>query len=225
MAIRAFRVITAVGLAGGIGVAVAGAHLSSAAASPTGHVEATGQPRAAEAVVKGDAWVDFTLGREAVRRFTIDVSGHPYKIVNGRFVLGAARGTVTWDHHMLQGPDAGKHFYGTIDVDYVMTGGPVAVISGKARDAVSGGRKGDRVSLTVYDSPQGNAFDRVGFSWGAADPACVPIGLAPAPFAQVMSFDGLQGGYTVKHAELPALDGLTQEPKTPHPCPKPKPRH
>jgi hypothetical protein len=168
--------------------------------------------------VHGDAWVDFSIGREAVRRFTIDAHGNPYKIVDGRMVVGDAHGTVTFDHHMLQGPDAGKDFYGHIDVDYLMTGGPVAVVSGIVREGVSGAPAGSRVSLSVYASPKGHRFDRVGFSWGVVDPRCVPIGLAPAPFAPVVRFNGFLGGYTVTPAELPSMDGFQGGAPGPAPC-------
>jgi hypothetical protein len=202
-----------VALAGAVGISatvgLAGGDEPAAAATPT----------VREAVVRGDAWVDYSLGREAVRRFTIDVRGNPYEIVNGDMVVGAARGTVTFDHHMLEGPDAGKHFYGTIDADYVMTGGPVAVISGTSRDGVAGAPAGSRVAVSVYDSPQGDRFDRIGFSWGAVDPRCVPIGLAPAPFAPVIRHDGYRGGFRVKHAELPSTDGFTGEQPPPPVCP------
>lgn len=206
--------IVALAAATGVGVGTigfAGGDVPAAADAPTGP----------EAVIRGDAWVDYSLGREAVRRFTIDVRGNAFKIVNGDLVVGAARGTVTYDHYLLHGPDAGKHNYGAIDVDYVMTGGPVAVVSGISRDGVSGAPAGSRVAVSIYDSPKGDRFDRIGFSWGAVDPRCVPIGLAPAPFAPVLRYDGYLGGFRVKHAELPSTDGFNGEQPDPPVCADP----
>jgi hypothetical protein len=147
--------------------------------------------------------VDYSLGREAVRRFTIDVRGNPYRIVDGDLVQGDAHGTVTFDHYF---PDTDQHNYGTIDVDYLMTGGPVAVISGITRRELPGVPVGSRAAISVYDGPDG---DQLGFSWGAVDGRCMPMGFAPAPFTRVVPFQGLRGDYRVRHAELPSLDGLT----------------
>ena len=53
------------------------------------------------------------------------------------------------------------------------------------------------------------------------DPRCVPIGLAPAPFAPVIRYDGFLEGFTVKHAELPSLAGATEFPDDLTPCSTP----
>lgn len=187
-------------------VAGAVAVLPSAAAEE--HARYEGSART-EAVVRGDAWIDYSLGREAVRRFTIDVRGNPYKIVDGKLVQGDARGTVVYDHYF---PDRDQHNYGTIDIDYVMTGGPVAVLSGLTRQETGGTPAGSRVSISVYDSPDGRRHDRLGFSWGAVDGRCMPTGFGPAPFTRVIRFDGFLGDFRVRHAELPSADGLTEGP-------------
>ncbi|WP_155884714.1 hypothetical protein [Actinomadura flavalba] len=161
------------------------------------------RPPVKEGHVAGDAWVRFSADpQNPLRRFVFDAHGHPFKVAGGKVVFGAARGTVRFDH-----PEpGGKHNWGTVNVDYVMTGGPVAVVSGTSAGDLW--PKGARMTFTVYDDPRGDRHDRVGFSWGVLDHRCTQMDGGPAPFAPYVS----GRGYTVRHAELPTAPEGTQGP-------------
>jgi len=179
--------------------------------------------KAKEAHVTGDAWVKFPADREyPYRRFIVDVNGNPWKIVDGKLVMGAARGTVRFDHYspdVAGGPS--KHHWGSIKVDYVMATGPVAIVSGINEDPDQEPNM-RRANLTFYQSPHGHRFDRMGFSWGVVNPACHQMGTGPAPFSPASA--GPDGhwlrGYTVKDAPLPVpatWEGI-QPPDNPPNC-------
>jgi hypothetical protein len=167
-----------------------------------------------ESHVTGDAWVSFSLDPgNPLRRFIFDAHGSPYKVVDGRLVMGDARGTVRINHPAPDPDGVVRDHWSSVDVDYVMTGGPVAVVSGTS----TGGPyfpKGTRMAFTVYDDPRGDRFDRMGFSWGAIDGRCLRMGLAPAPFATYHSGPG----YRVKAAALPAVPENVQPPADPPAC-------
>jgi hypothetical protein len=179
---------------------------SSAPAAPTA--------RAKEGRVTGDAWVSFSIEPgNPLRRFIFDAHGNPYKFVDGKMVVGDAHGTVRFNH---PGPDLDgvvRDHWGTVDVDYMMTSGPVAVVSGTSTGNVAF-PKGVRMSFSVYDDPRGRRFDRMGFSWGVVDGRCHRMGMAPAPFTAYSSGPG----YVVRAAELPAVPANAQSPADPPAC-------
>ena len=155
--------------------------------------------RRTEGHVTGDAWISFSLDPgNPLRRFIVDAHGNPYKVVGNKLVWGDARGTIRFNHPIPDGEGGTKDHWGAIEVDYVMTAGPVAVVSGKSTGNI-GFPKGMRLSVSVYDDPRGRRFDRIGFSWGVIDPSCIPLGLAPAPFTTYDSGPG----YAVRSAPLP----------------------
>lgn len=179
--------IAAAAVLGGVALAAGGSALAADGAAA--------KPR--QAHVTGDAWVKFSLDpQNPLRRFVFDAHGAPFKVVDGKLVIGgAAHGTVKYFH-----PDGkGGGLWGTVKVDYVMTGGPVAVVSGTVAKGPED--KGTRKSFSVYSDPRGHKYDRMGFSWGALDDRCTQQDSAPAPFNSYASGKG----YTVKHAELPKI--------------------
>jgi hypothetical protein len=198
-----------------LAAAVVGAGLTVVgSAGPSQEASATVTQRQ-EGHVTGDAWVSFSLDPgNPLRRFVVDAHGNPYKVVGNKVVWGDARGTIKFDHPEPDGNGGVKHHWGSIAVDYVMTAGPVAVISGTSTGNIAF-PKGMRLSVSVYDDPRGRRFDRLGFSWGVIDPSCVPSGLAPAPFTKYESGKG----YTVRSAELPAVSPGVEAPDPMVPCP------
>jgi hypothetical protein len=170
--------------------------------------------RAKEGRVTGDAWVSLSIDTgNPLRRFIFDAHGNPYKFVDGKMEWGDAHGTVRFNH---PGPDPDgvvRDHWGTVDVDYVMTSGPVAVVSGTSTGNVAF-PKGVRMSFSVYDDPRGRRFDRMGFSWGVVDGRCHRMGMAPAPFTAYSSGPG----YVVTAAELPAVPANAQQPADPPAC-------
>ncbi|WP_433330771.1 hypothetical protein [Spirillospora sp. CA-294931] len=177
--------------------------------------------KAKESHVTGDAWVKFPGDPETpYRRFIVDVHGGPWKIVDGKMEWGAARGTIRFNHFAPDKPGGpSKDHWGSIKVDYVMAGGPVAVVSGIRQDGVDANQK--RGTLTFYQSPLGHKHDRMGFSWGIVNPQCQQMGTGPAPFSPASA--GPDGrwlkGYTVKDGGIPLPDDPNvQPPENPPNC-------
>ncbi|MCP2335648.1 hypothetical protein [Actinomadura rupiterrae] len=183
-----------------------------ATALSAGTASAT-EPVPKESSLVGDAWVHFPADPEnPFRRFIVNVHGNPWRIVDGRLVIGAARGTVDIDHYA-----GGEHTWVKIKADYIMATGPIAVISGLWQDARDPNKQ--RATLTFYQSPQGHRFDRVGFSWGVVNEQCQQMGTGPAPFSPAAP--GPDGhwlkGYTIKPAPI-ALPTKFLPPKDPSDC-------
>ncbi|GAA4623991.1 hypothetical protein GCM10023196_022490 [Actinoallomurus vinaceus] len=167
-----------------------------------------------EGHVTGDAWVRFPLDPEnPLRRFIFDAHGNAFRFDGKKMIMGAAHGTVRFDHPIPDSNGVIRHYWGTVKVDYVMTAGPVAVVSGTSKGVI-GETDGTRMAFSVYADPRGHRYDRMGFSWGAVDGRCLRMGLAPAPFT---TYDSGKG-YTVKHAELPAVPKDAEPPADPPPC-------
>ncbi|MEV5750268.1 hypothetical protein AB0L00_20810 [Actinoallomurus sp. NPDC052308] len=167
-----------------------------------------------EGHVTGDAWVKYSLDpQNPLRRFVFDAHGNAFRFDGKQMVMGAAHGTVRFDHPVPQPDGTVRHYWGTVRVDYLMTAGPVAVVSGTS-EGVIGEPDGTRMAFSVYADPRGHRYDRIGFSWGAVDGRCLHMGLAPAPFTTYASGKG----YRVRHAELPAVPDGAQPPVDPPPC-------
>ena len=194
---------------------------ASAAAAPAGVAAPATHRAPPSAHVTGDAWVRYPGDLEyPYRRFVVDAHGGPWKIVNNRMVMGDAHGTVRFDHYAPDEPGGPSvDHWGSIKVDYLMTGGPIAVVSGLRQDAdIPANQK--RATLTFYMSPLGHRYDRMGFSWGVVDARCQQMGTGPAPFSPASaSPDGRWlKGYTVKEAPLPIPTGDVEPPAGPPDC-------
>ncbi|MEV0640562.1 Repetin [Streptomyces sp. NPDC050619] len=91
-----------------------------------------------------------------------------------------ATGTFEFSHY-LNGTGA----WAKAEVDCLVTGGKVAVVSGVVTDTNLDEIKGHRVGVTVHDT--GDA-DRVGYSWAATEdmgPADLPRCVSSAPYEKV----------------------------------------
>ncbi len=200
------------------GIAVVGAVGALGAGSAAAQDE--GAEPVKEAHVTGDAWLKYPGDLEyPYRRFVVDAHGGPWKIVDGKVVFGAARGTVRFDHYSPDVPGGPSvHHWGSIKVDYVMAKGPIAIVSGIRQDDVQANEK--RANLTFYQSPRGHRYDQAGFSWGVTLAQCQQMGSGPAPFSMNSSgpFGKWLTGYTVKDAPLPVPEGDFQPPDLPEDC-------
>lgn len=200
----------------------AGLAVTCAAAALTGTAWADSPAKTTkQAHVTGDAWVNYPGDTEyPYRRFVVNAHGQPWKIVDNKVVMGAARGTVHVNHYAPDEPGGpSRDHWFSIKVDYLMTGGPIAVVSGVRQDDVPANRK--RATLTFYQSPLGHRHDRMGFSWGVVHAACQQMGTGPAPFSPASA--GPDGrwlrGYTVRDAPLPIWnDPNIQPPDDPADC-------
>ncbi|AZM47228.1 Repetin [Streptomyces sp. WAC 06738] len=97
-----------------------------------------------------------------------------------------ATGTFRFSHYL-----GGEGAWAEADVDCLVTGGKVAVVSGVITDTDLPGAKGLRVGVTVHD--QGR-HDRLGYSWAATGSPVEDKDLAPcvssAPFEKVKGGTG-----------------------------------
>ncbi|WP_181791026.1 Repetin [Streptomyces phytophilus] len=92
-----------------------------------------------------------------------------------------ATGTFRFSHYLN-----GEGAWAEADVDCLVTGGKVAVVSGVITDTDLPGAKGLRVGVTVHDQGRN---DRLGYSWAATGSPVEDKDLAPcvssAPFEKV----------------------------------------
>ncbi|MFW6721714.1 Repetin [Streptomyces sp. MAR4 CNY-716] len=92
-----------------------------------------------------------------------------------------ASGTFRFSHYLN-----GEGAWAEADVDCLVTGGKVAVVSGVITDTDLPGAKGLRVGVTVHDQGRN---DRLGYSWAATGSPVEDKDLAPcvssAPFEKV----------------------------------------
>ncbi|MQY04729.1 hypothetical protein [Actinomadura macrotermitis] len=181
---------------------------------------AAGGGAAQRSHVTGDAWLRYPGDPQyPFRRFVVDAHGGPFKVVDGKITWGAAHGTIRFDHYAPDRPGGPSvHHWGSVKVDYVMTGGPVAVVSGLRQDDVPANMR--RGTFTFYQDPRGHRYDRMGFSWGLVDPVCQQMGTGPAPFSPASA--GPDGrwlkGYTVKDSRFRLPAGDVQQPDEPPNC-------
>ncbi|MFG3702041.1 hypothetical protein ACGF5C_29715 [Micromonospora sp. NPDC047620] len=184
-----------------VGVALAGT--SGATASATADREPAGTAR-----VTGSGEIRLTFAPDHdVRSFSFDARATPYT----RPMPGAphglptdATGTVRVAHRVA--PD-GTTVRFAARVDCLVTAARTATLTAVVTeaDALAADLVGRRLGFSVYDGP---GRDRVGFSWTVVNADQGPDGqwregsvgtcMAPAPFAPVTD-----GGYQVRHAELP----------------------
>ncbi|MET9567112.1 Repetin [Streptomyces tauricus] len=97
-----------------------------------------------------------------------------------------ATGTFEWSHY-AQGHGA----WAKAEVDCLLTGGKVAVVSGVITDSDLPGAKGKRVGITVHDTGR---HDRLGYSWASVGNPVETVGLpkcvSSAPFEKVKKGTG-----------------------------------
>ncbi|MFD3717000.1 hypothetical protein [Streptomyces sp. NPDC058674] len=172
--------------------------------------------KAAYASVKGSAaFVLPYYPDDDIRSFGFDAQAAPYSRPLPGIPTGLptdARGTVTVSHYSAE---RNKTYTSEGLVDCLVTGPRTATLTAVITKVSDGGPVDDigkRLGFSVYDGGEdkGRSRDRVGLSWsvvnllpsGDAAPAVAPVGtcMAPAAFAPVT-----QGGYTVRHAELPPM--------------------
>lgn len=178
----------------------------SASATPPAASAAPQTPRTASVTGAGDVRLTFAPDRD-VRSFSFDARATPYT----RPMPGApqglptdATGTVRIAHRVAAD---GSTVRFAARVDCLVTAARTATLTAVVTeaDAPVADLVGRRLGFSVYDGP---GHDRVGFSWAVVNADQGPDGqwregsagtcMAPAPFAPVTD-----GGYQVRHAELP----------------------
>ncbi|MFL1904457.1 hypothetical protein ACJWDR_35950 [Streptomyces tauricus] len=97
-----------------------------------------------------------------------------------------ATGTFAWSHYA-----EGHGAWAKAEVDCLLTGGKVAVVSGVITDSDLPGAKGKRVGITVHDTGR---HDRLGYSWASVGNPVETVGLpkcvSSAPFEKVKKGTG-----------------------------------
>ncbi|MDQ0954003.1 hypothetical protein QFZ24_007926 [Streptomyces phaeochromogenes] len=97
-----------------------------------------------------------------------------------------ATGTFEWSHYA-----GGDGAWAKAEVDCLLTGGKVAVVSGVVTDSDLPGAKGKRVGITVHDTGR---QDRLGYSWASTgnpvETKDLPMCVGSAPFEKVKKGTG-----------------------------------
>ncbi|MEV0556347.1 MULTISPECIES: Repetin [unclassified Streptomyces] len=97
-----------------------------------------------------------------------------------------ATGTFEWSHYA-----GGDGAWAKAEVDCLLTGGKVAVVSGVVTDSDLPGAKGKRVGITVHDTGR---QDRLGYSWASTgnpvETKDLPKCVGSAPFEKVKKGTG-----------------------------------
>ncbi|MGW3938978.1 Repetin [Streptomyces phaeochromogenes] len=97
-----------------------------------------------------------------------------------------ATGTFEWSHYA-----GGDGAWAKAEVDCLLTGGKVAVVSGVVTDSDLPGAKGKRVGITVHDTGR---QDRLGYSWASVgnpvETKDLPKCVGSAPFEKVKKGTG-----------------------------------
>ncbi|MEU5342280.1 Repetin [Streptomyces sp. NPDC020766] len=97
-----------------------------------------------------------------------------------------ATGTFEWSHYV-----DGDGAWAKAEVDCLLTGGKVAVVSGVITDSDLPGAEGKRVGITVHDTGR---HDRLGYSWASVgnpvETKDLPKCVGSAPFEKVKKGTG-----------------------------------
>ena len=189
--------------------------VAAATATCTASVATAATARPAPASVTGSAQIRLTFAPDDdVRTFGFDAHARPYSRPLPGLPSGLptdAYGTVTISHRVAAD---GTTVRMEAQVDCLATAPGTATLTaivtradGPVRDHI-----GKRLGLSVYDGGRdgaGHSRDRVGFSWAVVNGVQDDTGewaegkvgtcMGPAPYAPVTA-----GGYTVRHADLPA---------------------
>ncbi|SCK46952.1 MULTISPECIES: hypothetical protein [unclassified Streptomyces] len=193
---------------------------ASPATAPSIATAGTGHEKAGVARVRGAGRIDYVYSPDDTIRFGVDAEALPFtRPLPGVELPGLptdARGTVRISHHVQA---TGRTGWSVADVDCLVTGGGTATLTATVRRS-NALDPGTRFGVSVQQGRQGQP-DRLGFSWGVVNVAAdttgglkaSPVGscMAPAPFAPVT-----EGGFTVRHTELPPLPAGSARPAEPH---------
>ncbi|MFI9308977.1 hypothetical protein [Streptomyces triculaminicus] len=188
-------------------VACSASASSSASGTDTAHEAVHAKKPAAVAQVSGKARISYAYSPKDEIRFSVEAQSAPFSRPVGEFPMGMptdARGKVTI-YHWSPGKKEARR--GEAAVDCLVTGGDTATLTAVVTKSQDPGEIGTRMGFSVRTGGPGKG--RFGFHWGVSNldvvdgKAVMPhVGtcMAPAPFAPVA-----EGGFTVKHAELPPL--------------------
>lgn len=97
-----------------------------------------------------------------------------------------AKGTFGFSHR-----DGDQHGWAKLEADCLITGGPVAVVTGFITETNVPELKGKRKGVSVLDNGR---RDRLGYSWGISHDVDVPECMSMAPFETVRT-----GDFKVEH--------------------------
>ncbi|HZF91308.1 Repetin [Streptomyces sp.] len=154
--------------------------LAGGAAAGTTAASAAGEPREAAALT-GTAKLYRSAGDDIT--FTFDA----HLAAGDTADPTAATGTFSFSHYR---GDWGA--WAKAEVDCLVTGGKVAIVSGVITDSDLPGAEGKRVGVTVHDLGR---HDRLGYSWAmtgspAQTPKDLPKCVSSAPFEKVRKGTG-----------------------------------
>ncbi|MFE5668252.1 Repetin [Streptomyces niveus] len=167
----ALLIAGAVATTGGSAVASPGAEASAGAGERSTSREAAALTGTAKLYRSGDD-ITFTFDAHLAAENTDDPS--------------KATGTFRFSHYLN-----GEGATAEVEVDCLVTGGRVAVVSGVITETDLEGAKGERVGVTVHDLGR---KDRLGYSWAStgspADQGPLPKCVSSAPFESVKAGTG-----------------------------------
>ncbi|GHG53566.1 hypothetical protein GCM10018779_15640 [Streptomyces griseocarneus] len=157
--------------------------------------------------MSGQARISYAYSPKDEIRFSVDAQSAPFSRPVDQFPMGMptdARGKVTI-YHWSPGKKEARR--GEAAVDCLVTGGDTATLTAVVTTSQDPKEIGTRMGFSVRTGGPGKG--RFGFHLGVSNldvvdgKAVMPhVGtcMAPAPFAPVA-----EGGFTVRHAELPPL--------------------
>ncbi|MFF5005603.1 Repetin [Streptomyces phaeochromogenes] len=153
---------------------------TGAAASTSASTSASGERQREAAALTGRA----KLYRSAGDDITFSFDAHLAAKDNDDPLK--ATGTFEWSHYA-----GGDGAWAKAEVDCLLTGGKVAVVSGVVTDSDLPGAKGKRVGITVHDTGR---QDRLGYSWASVgnpvETKDLPKCVGSAPFEKVKKGTG-----------------------------------
>ncbi|WP_326763121.1 Repetin [Streptomyces phaeochromogenes] len=153
---------------------------ASASASTSASASASGERQREAAALTGRA----KLYRSAGDDITFSFDAHLAAKDNDDPLK--ATGTFEWSHYA-----GGDGAWAKAEVDCLLTGGKVAVVSGVVTDSDLPGAKGKRVGITVHDTGR---QDRLGYSWASVgnpvETKDLPKCVGSAPFEKVKKGTG-----------------------------------
>ncbi|MFF3713843.1 Repetin [Streptomyces phaeochromogenes] len=170
----------ALGLGAALLVTAGATGATGAAASASTSTSSSGERQREAAALTGTA----KLYRSAGDDITFSFDAHLAAKDNDDPLK--ATGTFEWSHYA-----DGDGAWAKAEVDCLVTGGKVAVVSGVVTDSDLPGAKGKRVGITVHDTGR---QDRLGYSWASTgnpvETKDLPKCVGSAPFEKVKKGTG-----------------------------------